>query len=80
MTTLGEELVNWFTEIDPDLRHAERSAQDFTEGGKTVLVINSVSRSLVESDFYRLSPQGQHMEGWTSGLTKGMSFSHYDRI
>ncbi|KAL1866110.1 hypothetical protein VTK73DRAFT_4903 [Phialemonium thermophilum] len=38
--------------------------------GPTVLVLNAASKSLLESDFYRLGPQGRHLEGWTSGIVK----------
>ncbi|KAJ9138851.1 hypothetical protein NKR23_g8157 [Pleurostoma richardsiae] len=35
-----------------------------------VLVLSCASSSLLESDFLRLAPQGQHVEGWVSGLKK----------
>lgn len=38
----------------------------------TVLVLSSVSPSLQESDFHRIAPQGQHLEGWSNGLMKGL--------
>lgn len=36
----------------------------------TVLVLSSVSPNLQESDFHRIAPQGQHLEGWSNGLMK----------
>ncbi|PQE24271.1 hypothetical protein CJF31_00002507 [Rutstroemia sp. NJR-2017a BVV2] len=36
----------------------------------SVLVLGSASKTLEESDFFRLSPKGQHIEGWTSGIIK----------
>jgi hypothetical protein len=38
----------------------------------SVLVLNAVTKTLEESDFFRLSPKGEHIEGWTSGIIKGM--------
>lgn len=49
-------------EKDENLRHSA-----------SVLVLNCASKSLEESDFFRLSPKGEHLEGWTSGIIKGMS-------
>jgi len=36
----------------------------------SVLVLNCASKTLEESDFFRLSPKGEHIEGWTSGIIK----------
>lgn len=36
----------------------------------TVLVISCASRTLSLSDFIRLSPRGEHIEGWTSGIIR----------
>lgn len=40
------------------------------DGEKGILVLNACSKTLEESDFFRLSPTGQHIEGWKSGLLK----------
>jgi len=37
----------------------------------TVLVVSNVAPSLSESDFLRISPKGQHIKSWNSGITKG---------
>ena len=36
-----------------------------------VLLLRAVSKNLEESDFFRLGPKGGHIEGWTTGITKG---------
>jgi hypothetical protein len=41
-----------------------------------VLVLSNASKSLSLSDFLRLSPKGEHIDGWASGIIKG---KHYDR-
>lgn len=41
---------------------------------RTILVLNSASPNLLESDFYRLANQGRHVDGWAVGISKGMSF------
>ncbi len=35
-----------------------------------VLILSCASRTLAMSDFIRLSPRGEHIEGWTSGLLR----------
>jgi hypothetical protein len=36
-----------------------------------LLILNACSTNLEESDFFRLGPRGEHIEGWTSGIVKG---------
>jgi hypothetical protein len=38
----------------------------------SVLILRAVSKTLEESDFFRVGSKGGHIEGWTSGLTKGI--------
>ncbi|KAK3943820.1 hypothetical protein QBC46DRAFT_376335 [Diplogelasinospora grovesii] len=35
-----------------------------------VMILFSTSKSLLESDLYRLARQGQHVDGWAGGITK----------
>ncbi|KAL2200476.1 hypothetical protein P885DRAFT_66158 [Corynascus similis CBS 632.67] len=51
---------------------AGRQTREKTKGrsDKTVLILSSMSRSLVESDFYRWAPQGRHVAGWAGGISK----------
>ena len=41
---------------------------------QSVLLLNACSYNLEESDFFRLGPKGEHIEGWASGITKGMIY------
>jgi len=41
-----------------------------------VLVLSNASKSLSLSDFLRLSPKGEHIDGWASGIIKGKHYSH----
>lgn len=43
-----------------------------TKSEKGVLVLNACSKTLEESDFFRISPKGHHIEGWKSGLLEGI--------
>ena len=36
-----------------------------------VVVLDGASPNLEESDFFRITPKGAHIEGWTSGILKG---------
>jgi hypothetical protein len=51
------------TEVD---QHQFREYKD-----AHVLVLSNASRSLALSDFLRLSPKGEHIDGWASGIIKG---------
>jgi len=42
----------------------------------SLLVLNACSKNLEESDFFRLGPKGDHIEGWTSGVLQGMILWH----
>jgi hypothetical protein len=37
-----------------------------------VLVLNGASKRLEESDFFRVGQKGTHIQGWTTGIIKGM--------
>jgi hypothetical protein len=37
-----------------------------------VLVLNGASKRLEESDFFRVGHKGTHIQGWTTGIIKGM--------
>ncbi|KAH8889834.1 hypothetical protein GQ53DRAFT_722881 [Thozetella sp. PMI_491] len=41
-----------------------------------LLNITGVSNSLLESDFYRLAPQGKHLDGWAGGIHKVIQAHH----
>jgi hypothetical protein len=43
-----------------------------------LLVLSCASKTLEESDFFRLGSKGQHIEGWTSGILKGKASKHRD--
>lgn len=57
--------------VDPSVPdyHKMRERRD-----ASVLVLSNASKNLAESDFLRLSPKGEHIEGWTSGIIKGTTF------
>ena len=59
-------------EEDPDARDL-RTLVRLADINLTVLVLNAASASLLESDFFRLSPQGRHVDGWARGIVKGTS-------
>jgi hypothetical protein len=63
---LGDELRAWLENAVSEVRRSSKR-----EAGPTVLVLSNASRSLLESDFYRLAPQGQHVDGWAGAITKG---------
>ncbi|KAK3673052.1 hypothetical protein LTR78_007163 [Recurvomyces mirabilis] len=48
-------------------RHLETRYRQQDDQGEqpTVLVLRNASKNLLEEDFRRIVPQGQHMEGWT---------------
>jgi len=60
-----------FPGLRPDLHHPFRIARydPSPDQDVSVLVLQCLSKTLEQSDFYRLSPKGEHIEGWTSGIT-----------
>ncbi|KAK0715844.1 hypothetical protein B0H67DRAFT_581784 [Lasiosphaeris hirsuta] len=46
----------------------DTTAADLTTS--TVLVFSSACATLLESDFFRLARQGQHVDGWAAGIDK----------
>lgn len=40
----------------------------------SVLILNCASKTLEESDFFRVSPRGEHIEGWTRSIIKGREY------
>ncbi|ESZ94189.1 hypothetical protein SBOR_5415 [Sclerotinia borealis F-4128] len=77
--------IEIFDEEEVQRRAAEKERKDWNIVGKergweaedaqqrreaSVLILNCASKTLEESDFYRLSPRGEHIEGWTSGIIK----------
>jgi hypothetical protein len=67
----SEERKNWF--------HTEPTSKSHLMSRRTrnnhlsVLVLSGASKTLEESDFFRLGSKGEHIEGWTSGIIKGQS-------
>ncbi|KAI9645275.1 hypothetical protein NHQ30_006010 [Ciborinia camelliae] len=77
--------IETFNEAEVRRRAAEKERKDWNIVGKergreaedahqrreaSVLILNCASKTLEESDFFRLSPKGEHIEGWTSGIIK----------
>ncbi|KAM0153225.1 hypothetical protein ACHAPG_007191 [Botrytis cinerea] len=77
--------IETFDEAEVRRRAAEKERKDWNIVGKergseeedavqrreaSVLILNCASKTLEESDFFRLSPKGEHIEGWTSGIIK----------
>jgi hypothetical protein len=46
------------------------------QGNVSVLALSNASKSLSLSDFLRLSPKGEHIDGWASGIIKGKLYKH----
>ncbi|KAJ4416447.1 hypothetical protein N0V85_002281 [Neurospora sp. IMI 360204] len=65
-----EEFDTLVSSVDMEEKPAvEQSNED---GGPAIIVLNCVSRSLLESDFRHIAGHGQHVDGWTYGLVKGL--------
>lgn len=66
--SLRNEVRNWIPAAD----RKEVNAPELGEYGShsTVVVISAVSSSLIDSDFYRIIPEGKYVEGWAGGLVK----------
>jgi hypothetical protein len=72
---LEREQAEWGTSVgrrglSPVMLERMREVEEQERREASVLVLSSASKTLEESDFFRLSPKGQHIEGWTSGIIK----------
>ncbi|WYZ45346.1 hypothetical protein EsH8_VIII_000662 [Colletotrichum jinshuiense] len=45
-----------------------------------MLVLSNTSPNLLESDFYRIGPQGQHLDGWSASIRKVMQAYDYNTL
>lgn len=60
-----------------DMRNSQETSEEsitdvMDTKGLGLLVLNACSDTLEESDFFRISSKGRHIEGWKSGLLKSM--------
>ena len=76
----------WTTDKDEDAaKQPTPTPQSEQEDRKkrrkaAVLVLNSASKRLEESDFFRIGHKGTHIQGWTTGIIKGMSYKLCGKI
>ncbi|KAK7704618.1 hypothetical protein SLS64_008382 [Diaporthe eres] len=68
MVSLRNEVRNWMSEEGQDQSSWPKPGEHGSHS--TVVVISGTSPSLMDTDFYRIAPEGQHVEGWTGGLVK----------
>ncbi|KAK4640322.1 hypothetical protein QC761_0090770 [Podospora bellae-mahoneyi] len=66
-----QELGEWLKQLQSTFADdsTTTTTTDKDPNAPTVLIL-SAPRDLLESDFYRVSPSGQHVQGWTSGPDK----------
>jgi hypothetical protein len=80
---VSEETTRLFKSIPLDNRYVVnrlRSDPDRIPRSRTslsVLVLNACSKALEESDFFRLGPRGEHIEGWATGIIEGIISSGF---
>ena len=67
--------INVSNAPDSEAYEVERAYQDILQ--PVVVVLDGASPNLEESDFFRITPKGTHIEGWTSGIIKGMPRTFY---
>ncbi|PSS00620.1 hypothetical protein BD289DRAFT_423509 [Coniella lustricola] len=74
LVSLRNEVRNWIPEEDRDTITAPQPGQYGSQS--TVVIISGLSNTLVDSDFYRIIPEGRHVEGWAGGLVKCVQARH----
>ncbi len=69
-----DSLAPWLADAPPPRTSppppSSRAPTSTMRASATVLILASTTATLAPSDFYRIAPQGQHVEGWTGGLLK----------
>lgn len=72
----SEASPNQAVNYTPHKEHKAESAATIAHKSEpSVLILHACSKNLEESDFFRLGPKGNHIESWTSGITKGNAHS-----
>lgn len=61
------DLQGW---IDTLLKE-DGSESETTRERPAMLILSNASPNLTESDFYRIGPQGHHLDGWSASIRKG---------
>lgn len=61
-TPIASQMQERESQLDLELQRLDAS----------VLVLQAASKTLVESDFFRLGAKGNHIAGWASGILRGM--------
>ncbi len=67
---LDDEMKQWL-DTPPEAPKDPANAGSYINK-PAVLVVKGASKSLLETDFYRLAPQGHHLDGWAGGIQKGL--------
>ncbi|GJC79243.1 hypothetical protein ColLi_02081 [Colletotrichum liriopes] len=68
---------------DGDATATTSSSSTFSPGladRSAMLVLSNASPNLLESDFYRIGPQGHHLDGWSSSIRKVMQAYDYSTL
>ncbi|KAK7743125.1 hypothetical protein SLS53_004210 [Cytospora paraplurivora] len=68
LVSLRNEVRNWIPEDQQDRITGPQPGEYGSHS--TVVVISGTSPSLIETDFFRIAPEGKHVEGWAGGLVK----------
>ncbi|KAI3400673.1 hypothetical protein diail_2385 [Diaporthe ilicicola] len=68
LISLRNEVRNWMSKVEQQKIKGPRPKEYGSHS--TVVVISGTSPSLIDTDFYRIAPEGQHVEGWAGGLLK----------
>ncbi|KAK4181802.1 hypothetical protein QBC36DRAFT_383129 [Triangularia setosa] len=70
-----QELGEWMKQLHFNFLHnSNKTDTEHKDADIPTVLILSAPRDLLESDFYRVSPKGQHVQGWTSGPDKVIQF------
>jgi hypothetical protein len=76
--------INWKEDLGPEAEDVEvltppaDQKELLLKKMEAGLLISCLSKTLEETDFFRLGPKGDHIENWTSGITRGESISTHD--
>ncbi|KAK4165954.1 hypothetical protein QBC43DRAFT_314592 [Cladorrhinum sp. PSN259] len=72
-----DELSGWLNEaLVKALRRTPQEEAYSYPNPPSVLLLSPLPRSLLPSDFFRIAPQGHHVDGWAKGLQKVIQARH----
>ncbi|TDZ15486.1 hypothetical protein Cob_v011620 [Colletotrichum orbiculare MAFF 240422] len=72
------DLQSWIDSLAKE--QGDDTAEAADKPRPALLILSNASANLAESDFYRVGPQGQHLDGWSASIRKVLQAYDYNNL